>query len=123
MCGPLCRASSFSDSAGCAGSVPSAINARSARRSNLPDGSVGIWPRPLPKAGDSHTKRLKQVLAMARGAAEQIFAAFGSAEIQMSRVLPGEADAAVDLYRLGSDAKKSLRAKDFGHRGHGRQVG
>ena len=24
----------------------------------------------------------------------------------MSRVLPGEADAAVDLYRLGSDARK-----------------
>ena len=58
---------------------------------------------------------------MVGGVAEQQLGAFGPLEVQVSRVLPGEADAAVDLNVLCRSVEVRLRAVALGERRDGRK--
>src|SRR5882724_13061687 len=64
--------------------------------------------------------QLGHALAMPRGVAEREFGALGPLEVQVEVVLPGEADAAVELYPGAGHPAISVRDIGFGH-AHGQR--
>src|SRR5687767_5073306 len=65
---------------------------------------------------------LGEELAPVRGIAEQQLARLGALEVQVRRVLPGEADATVDLDVVGAGVEVRLRAVRLGERRDGRKL-
>src|SRR5271163_1851795 len=66
----------------------------------------------------SNADALCQQLAVVRGIAQQQLGRLGPLEVEVGRVLPREADAAVDLDVLGRRVEVGLRAVRLGQRRH-----
>src|SRR6476469_8268565 len=73
-------------------------------------------------ARSSDADALGEELAVVRGVTEQDLRALRTLEVQVRIVLPGEADAAVDLDVLGRGVEVRVRAVGLGERGHHRQL-
>src|SRR3954452_8030411 len=66
----------------------------------------------------SNTDALCEQLAVVGGVAEEQLGGLGPLEVEVGVVLPGEADAAVDLDVLGGGVEVRLRAVRLGQAGH-----
>src|SRR3954451_12109838 len=74
------------------------------------------------RSATSHPQRREEALAVRARAAQQELGALRPPEVEVRGVLPGEADAAVDLDVLGRDAEVGLRAERLGDGRDARQV-
>ena len=73
-------------------------------------------PRPCRGTVRSDADALGEQLAVVGGVAEEQLGRLGPLEVQVGRVLPGEADATVDLDVLGGGVEVRLRAVGLGQR-------
>src|SRR5215471_17040429 len=88
------------------------------RRIHLPNRSRTPPTRPFPSSRwgtGLEVDQLGHALAMPRGVAERELGSLGPLEVQVEVVLPGEADAAVELDARAGDAPVRIRHVGLGH--------
>src|SRR4029077_8914559 len=87
---------------------------------SFPDPSHSRLSR-CPRGDRLEIDQLGYTLAMPGGVAERELGALGTLEVQVQVVLPGEADAAVELYARAGDAAIGVRDIGLGH-AHGERA-
>src|SRR3954453_21582955 len=103
-----------------AGQGPASVAGLTPAVAGLSEGGSGGGA--LARPPESNADALGEQLAVVRRVAEQELGALGPLEVEVGRVLPGEADATVDLDVLGGRVEVRVGAVGLGQRGHDRQL-